>query len=170
MGIFNFDPKGSIEDANGEKQWYRLHPLKTEGQGFPEYPNKKPYSLTQFNIPMGFGLKVKMSERVNISPELLYRKTFTDYMDDVSTTYIDPDYFDVYLSPQQSLIARQIHDKTMGIITPGINRYEPGTQRGNSKNMDAYFSFLIKFGFRLGTLENSPGYRANRQMRCPHFY
>ena len=170
VGIFNFDPKGSIEDANGDKQWYRLHPLKTEGQGFPEYPNKKPYSLTQFNIPMGFGLKVKMSERVNISPELLYRKTFTDYMDDVSTTYIDPDYFDVHLSPSEAAIARQIHDKTVGIVTPGVNRYEPGTQRGQSKNMDAYFSFVLKLGIRFGQVGGEEEQRARRQTRCPYFY
>lgn len=169
-GIFKFDPMGSITDSRGIKTWHRLHPLRTEGQGMAEYPEKKPYSLTQFNIPMGAGIKILMTERMNTSFELLYRKTFTDYIDDVSTSYIDPDMFDVYLNPQQALIARQIHDKTMGIITPGVNRYEPGTQRGNSKNMDAYFSFLIKFGFKLGPLENSPGYRARRQTRCPHFY
>lgn len=169
-GIFKFDPMGSITDSRGIKTWHRLHPLRTEGQGMAEYPEKKPYKLTQFNVPMGVGLKILMTERMNTSFELLYRKTFTDYIDDVSTSYIDPDMFDVYLNSQQALIARQIHDKTMGIITPGINRYEPGTQRGNSKNMDAYFSFLIKFGFKLGPLENSPGFRERRQMRCPHFY
>ncbi len=170
VGIFNFDPKGSIEDANGNKQWYRLHPLKTEGQGFPEYPEKKPYSLTQFNIPMGLGVKVRMSERLNLSPELLYRKTFTDYMDDVSTTYIDPDYFDLHLSPADAAIARQIHDKTVGIVTPGVNRYEPGTQRGQSRNMDAYFSFVLKLGIRLGEVGTEEEIRARSQRRCPAFY
>jgi hypothetical protein len=126
---------------------------------------------------MGGGFRVHVSPRVNTSLELLYRKTFTDYIDDVSTTYIDPNDFDATLSPKDAAIARQIHDKTIGIITPGINRYEPGTQRGNSRNMDAYFSFVIKLGIRLGELPDSEGSwgamsnrRAARQTRCPHFF
>ncbi len=169
VGIFHFDPQGSITDANGNKTWYKLHPLHTEGQGFSEYPEKKPYSLTQINIPMGLGVKVRISEKVTLGPELLYRKTFTDYMDDVSTTYIDPNLFDVHLSPQNAAIARQISDKTFGIVTPGVNRYEPGTQRGQPKNLDAYFSFVLKLGIRLGA--NSDESRSVRnQRRCPHFY
>ncbi|MBS1742945.1 MAG: hypothetical protein JST81_07890 [Bacteroidetes bacterium] len=171
VGMFHFDPEGSLTDSRGNVTWHKLHPLKTEGQGMPEYPDKKPYSLTQMNIPMGFGARVKISPRVNTSLELLYRKTFTDYMDDVSTTYIDPNDFDRNLSQQDAAIARQIHDKTVGIITPGINRYEPGTQRGNSKNMDAYFSFVIKLGIQLGDVYDSrPDKVAKRQMRCPHFF
>ena len=170
VGIFHFDPQGSITDVDGNKTWHKLHPLHTEGQGFSEYPEKKPYSLTQMNIPLGLGVKVSVSPRVTLSPELLYRKTFTDYIDDVSTTYIDPDHFDVHLSPQDAAIARQIHDKTVGIVTPGINRYEPGTQRGNSNNMDAYFSFVVKLGIRLGELGSDEDKRAKRQTRCPHYY
>lgn len=167
IGIFHFDPQGSIVGANGVRTWHKLHSLRTEGQGMAEYPDKKPYNLTQLNIPMGFGIKVALTDRISTSLELLYRKTFTDYIDDVSTTYIDPDLFDVYLNPQEAIIARKIHDKTQGIITPGINRYPPGTQRGNSKNMDAYFSTLLKVGINLGKAEAR---RDARQTRCPHFY
>ena len=170
-GVFHFDPEGSLTDAHGNTTWYKLHPLKTEGEGMPQYPEKKPYSLTQMNIPMGLGARVKVSPRVNTSLELLYRKTFTDYIDDVSTSYIDPNDFDANLSPKDAAIARQISDKTVGILTPGINRYEPGTQRGNPKNMDAYFSFVIKLGIQLGdVMDNRPDRRARRQTRCPHFF
>ena len=170
VGIFHFDPEGSIVDANGARTWHKLHPLKTEGQGMKEYPGKKTYNLTQINIPLGFGIKVAVSNRVSTSVEILYRKTFTDYIDDVSTTYIDPDLFDVYLNAQDALIARKIHDKTMGIVTPGINRYEPGTQRGNAKNMDAYFSTLLKIGIKLGPGGSAEDQRRARQTKCPHFY
>jgi hypothetical protein len=135
-----------------------------------EYPDRKPYKLTQINIPMGVGLKIILNDRFDTGFELLYRKTFTDYIDDVSTHYIDPDLFDVYLSPEDALIARQIHDKTMGIITPGLNRYEPGTQRGNSRNMDAYFSVLLKLTYKLGRLDDNSTRSSRRQLRCPHFY
>ena len=45
------------------------------------------------NIPMGAGIKYYASERINLSTELLYRKTFTDYIDDVSKNYIDPNNY-----------------------------------------------------------------------------
>ena len=168
-GIFHFDPEGSLTDNRGVKTWYKLHPLRTEGEGMAEYPDKKTYQLTQYNIPLGGGVKIALGDRFSTSVELLYRKTFTDYIDDVSTTYIDPDLFDRYLTPDQAYIARKIHDKTIGIVTPGVNRYEPGTQRGNSHNNDAYFSLLVKFGFRLGGQTGSRS-RELRQTRCPHFY
>ena len=79
---------------------------------------------------------------------LLLRKSFTDYIDDVSTEYIDPNLFDKYLTPENDIIARNIHDKTYGIVTPGVNRYEPGTQRGNPNQNDSYFSLLMKIGIR----------------------
>jgi len=171
VGLFHYNPKGSITSANGTKTWHELHPLRTEGQGMTEYPNKKTYDLTQMNIPMGFGLKYQLSDKINIGTELLYRKTFTDYIDDVSTTYIDPNYFDNYLSASDANIARKIHDKTFGIVTPGVTRYAPGVQRGNSKNMDAYFSTVVKVGVQLGQTYGSAQERnAARQTRCPHFY
>ena len=169
VGLFHFDPQGSITDANGTKTWYKLHPLHTEGQGFKEYPDKKNYSLTQLNIPLGGGLKIALSDRVNTAVELLYRKTFTDYIDDVSTTVIDPNYFYTNLSPADAAIAAKIHDKTKGIVTPGVNRYPPGTQRGNPKQLDAYFSFVLKLGVQLG-YSNSTERNTARQTRCPHFY
>lgn len=170
VGIFKFNPKGSLTAADGTKTWYDLQPLRTEGQGMTEYPNREPYSLTQMNIPMGFGLKYQLSERVNIGTEFLYRKTFTDYIDDLSTRYIDPIYFENYLSSQDAAIARKIYDKSNSLTTPA-NRTIPGEQRGNSKNMDAYFSTVLKLGVRLGAIYGSDQERnAARQTRCPHFY
>lgn len=169
VGLFNFNPKGSLTSTNGTKTWYELHPLRTEGQGMAEYPSKKPYSLTQINIPMGFGLKYELSDRVNLATELLYRKTFTDYIDDVSTTYINENYFDTYLTAPDAAIARRIHDKAVA-LTPA-NRTAPGVQRGNATNNDAYFSTVIKIGIKLGDTYGSAEQRnAARQTRCPHFY
>lgn len=168
VGLFHFDPQGSLTASNGVVTWHKLHPLRTEGQGMAEYPNKKPYSLTQLNVPMGFGIKYDLSERVTIGTELLYRHTFTDYIDDVSTTYIDPVYFNQYLNAQDAAIARKIHDKMYGIVTPGVSRYAPGTQRGNSKQNDAYFSTLVKVGIKLGS--NDIDRKALRQTKCPFLY
>ncbi|MFZ4057427.1 MAG: hypothetical protein ACOYKE_04785 [Ferruginibacter sp.] len=170
IGLFHFNPKGSLVDQNGNRTWHELQPLSTEGQGFPEYRDKKTYKLTQVNIPLGGGVKYFVSDRVNLGFELIYRKTFTDYIDDVSTTYIDPIYFDAHLDPASAAIARRIHDKTFGIVTPGVTRYDPGVQRGNPRNMDAYFSFVLKMGVKLGDVYESMFDRNSaKKVRCPRF-
>ena len=168
VGGFHFNPQGSLTDVNGNKTWYYLRPLHTEGEGFPEYPDRKEYSLTQINIPMGAGFKYYVSDRVTVSLELLLRKSLTDYIDDVSTNYIDPDLFDKYLSPQNAIIARKISDKVYGIVTPNVSRYAPGTQRGNPNQNDSYFTTFLKFGIRLGPIyENKYSRNAAMHTRCP---
>ena len=162
VGIFHFNPMGSLTDSYGNVTWHYLQPLHTEGEGFAEYPDRPNYKLTQINIPMGGGLKYFLSDDVNIGMELLYRKTFTDYIDDVSTNYINHDLFNKYLSPADANIAIQINDKS---FTSGITRTDPGEQRGNPKNYDAYFSFALKLGFRLsGGNDNMD---ATKRTRCP---
>ncbi len=163
-GVFHFNPQGSLPDQNGDISWHYLAPLHTEGQGFAEYPDRKPYKLTQFNIPMGGGFKYLASDNVNLGFELLYRKTFTDYIDDVSTDYIDPKLFNKYLSPADANIAIQISDKA----TVRSSRTDPGLQRGNPTNYDAYFSFVIKLGIRVNGSYSNPYDRSSaRQTRCP---
>lgn len=170
-GVFHFNPQGSLTNAQGNKTWYNLHPLRTEGQGMPEYPYSKPYNLTQFNVLYGGGLKYFVSDRVNVSMELLYRKTFTDYIDDVSKRYIDPKDFSKYLSAADASLAYQLSDKAKGIIFPGMTRYNAGDQRGDLKDLDTYFSVIAKVGIRLGPIyESSFARRAARQTRCPAVY
>jgi hypothetical protein len=171
VGVFHFNPQGSLTDAAGNKSWYYLHPLRLEGQGMPEYPYSKPYKLTQMNIPFGGGLKYFASDRINVSMELLYRKTFTDYIDDVSQKYIDPAYYSKYLTSQEASLAYKLSDKAFGIIYPGMTRYPAGTQRGDLKDADTYFSIVLKAGIRLGPIyESSFARNAARQTRCPAVY
>jgi hypothetical protein len=167
VGVFHFNPKGSLTDAAGNKTWYELHPLKLEGQGMTEYPNVKPYKLTQINIPIGAGLKYYASERINLSTELLYRKTFTDYIDDVSAKYINPTDFSKYLSAADAAVATRLSDKVQPIIFPGMTRFAAGTQRGDTKNGDTYFSLVLKLGIKLGPLNED---NTMRQVRCPSVY
>ncbi len=171
IGVFHFNPKGSLTDAAGNKTWHALQPLRLEGQGMSEYPDVKPYKLTQINIPIGAGLKFYASERVNLSTELLYRKTFTDYLDDVSAKYIDPNNFSKYLSATDAALATKLSDKVQPIIFPGMSRFPAGNQRGDTKDGDTYLSLVLKLGIRLGPIyESEYGKRAARQLRCPTVY
>jgi len=161
VGVFHFNPQGSyIDPNNGTTTWVDLRPLHTEGQGFPGSINKE-YSLTQLNIPMGVGIKYYVSEKVNISFELIYRKTFTDYIDDVSTVYIKPSDFTANLTAGQAQIASAIYNKSPLRSTDPIN-YGPGAKRGDPTQKDAYFTAGLKLGFRFGT-----GREWNNSTRCP---
>tara|TARA_B100001250_G_scaffold138972_1_gene119019 strand:- start:20884 stop:21747 length:864 start_codon:yes stop_codon:yes gene_type:complete len=85
VSIFHFNPQAENITTNG--QWVDLQELGTEGQGTTTFPDRKKYALIQFAIPMGGGFKIAVNEAFNIILEYGARKTFTDYIDDVSTTY-----------------------------------------------------------------------------------
>jgi len=156
FGLFHFKPQGSYRSPSGDTYWVDLQPLHTEGEGFPEYPDRKPYKLTQLNIPIGVGVKYFFSDNLNISFEIIHRKTFTDYIDDVSTKYVDPSLFYKYLSPSQAPIAAAMANKTTA--------YTPGAKRGDPRNNDAYFTAQFKLGFRIG---GNTSNRWNNSTHCP---
>jgi hypothetical protein len=161
IGVYHFNPK--TQDNSGN--WVELQPLHTEGQGFPEYPDRKVYKLTQMEIPMGFGFKYYLKENMFIGLEVLHRKLFTDYVDDVSTNYIDPIYFGQYLSPSDAALARQLNYR--GTFSWATTRPSAivGEKRGDPKQNDAYFSTILRLGWRLREMSG-----AERQMRCPLYY
>lgn len=164
VGVYKYNPQGSLTDANGNKTWYDLRPLRIEGQGMAEYPDRREYNLTQLNIPMGVGVKYWLTDKVNIGTEILWRKSFNDYVDDVSTTYIDPNLYSNYLTPANAAIARAISDKMYGIVNPNLTRFSPGDQRGNPNQNDSWFNVFLKFGWRITP---SPYKSEMRKMRCP---
>ena len=82
------NPK-ALDSLNGS--WVKLQPLGTEGQGNAGY--EKSYSLVQFAIPFGIGARYKINSRFDVSAEIGFRKTFTDYLDDAHGNYADPALF-----------------------------------------------------------------------------
>ncbi|MES2429756.1 MAG: DUF6089 family protein [Bacteroidota bacterium] len=168
VGAFHFNPQGSLTDEAGNVKWYDLKPLRTEGQGMEEYPDRKQYKLTQINVPMGGGIKYFVSPKVNIGLEVAYRKSFTDYIDDVSTKYIDPKYFDTYLTPENAQVAKQIYNKIGVTYFRGTWGY-PGDKRGTATNVDTYFTVGLKVGFRLGhEVEGVEAWDERRSRSCPN--
>ena len=163
LGAYHFNPQGSYHTPGGDDIWVDLKPLHTEGEGFAEYPDRKNYSLTQLNIPLGAGIKYYFTENLNVSFEVIHRKLFTDYVDDVSTKYIDPSLFDKYLSPSQAIIAKAMANKSPLENVPGSG-YGIGGKRGDPSQNDAYFTFGFKVAFRInGTSET----RWRNSTHCP---
>jgi len=139
IGYFIFNPRAKLQGS-----WVDLKPLSTEGEGFKEYPDRKPYKLKQFNFPVGAGIKYKLTDMVNLSAEFIYRILNTDYLDDVSTRYISPSLFQNYLTGDQVAQAIALSDRQKE-LNP-THSTTVGDIRGNPKNNDAYFSFNFKIG------------------------
>lgn len=143
-GYFSFDPEAYL---NG--QWYQLAPLRLEGQGMAEYPDRKPYDLNQVNLLGGLGLRYEISPTLNARIEVIHRKLFTDYLDDASTDYIDPALFYNYLPPVQAAIAQQLYFRRHELNASDVQP-QPGEQRGDHKDMDSYFTIQAKIGITFG--------------------
>lgn len=138
IGYFHFNPQTKFNN-----NWVDLQPLHTEGQGFSEYADRKVYSLNQVNFPIGIGAKFEATSFLNLRMELVWRLLTTDYLDDVSSKYIDPGYFPVYLSGNKLNDALLLNDRHL----PGAVTAHPDGIRGNPKNNDAYFNLNIKMSF-----------------------
>jgi hypothetical protein len=89
-----------------------------------------------------------LTSTLNLRAELVYRILFTDYLDDVSTTYIDPTVYQNYFTGNKLANALLLNDRQYELDPTHIT--QPGDQRGNPKNNDAYFSFNFKIGYTFG--------------------
>lgn len=145
IGFFMFEP---MAELNG--RMYSLQPLRTEGQGFAEYRDRTPYSLTQVNFPLGVGVRYELNSFLNARLELVHRVLMTDYLDDVSKTYVNPDLFATYLPANQAAVAIQLADR-QAELNPSHSTDING-QRGDSKDNDAYFTIQLKLSVNLGRL------------------
>lgn len=127
---FHMNPKAILND-----EYVALRPLHTEGQGIV----KSRYSRHQVAIPFGLGWKANITQRIGIGIEYGLRKTFTDYLDDVSGVYANP------------FVLYEEYGATSAIMSnpslDGANR--SGFQRGNSKNKDWYAVFGITLTYQI---------------------
>lgn len=142
VSAFSYDPYAYL---GGQK--YYLRPLGTEGQGSADSTlrNRKQYGPMAFAIPLGVGVKYSINDRINIGFEIVHRFTNTDYLDDVSKTYVDPSVFPVNPdgSPNPALL---LSDRSYETGTPiGIK----GRQRGNSQNKDQFVTAMFYVSFNL---------------------
>ena len=143
-GIFSYDPYAFLD---GKK--VLLRPLGTEGQGDSAYPDRKPYNTMGFAFPFGVGVKYAINDRMNIGLEITHRFTTTDYIDDVSKTYVGIDRFPGIRQPDGS-----IAPSTAGLLQD--RSYETGSiigiagrQRGYPKQKDQYVIAEVTFSMNL---------------------
>lgn len=139
LSVYRFNPEAKYAD-----KWISLQPLGTEGQGTTKYNDREKYALTQICIPFGVGWKHALSRNWNLGIEFGFRKTFTDYLDDVSTTFVEPDI----LEGAHGEISKILSNRS-GEIGTRID-YQPTEQRGDANNKDWYYfsgltvTYLIK--------------------------
>lgn len=135
LGIFSFFPQ-TLYDG----EWVPLRRMNTEGQTSMEFPARKQYSLRALSIPIGIGIKYEYNAKINLRLEALGRFTTSDYLDDVSTTYVDRFIFP---TETQKLLSHRYKQ-----LDPYIDR--TGWARGNSNNKDKFFTINLSVGYVLG--------------------
>lgn len=133
IGVFGFNPSATYIDNTGESHSCELRPLGTEGQGSTMYPDRKMYRLTQLMMPFGIGIRYRPSKSLYLTMEYGFRKTWTDYIDDVSTTYVDP----ACLSGEGLLLYDRTYELEEGYHNP------IGSRRGDDSLKDWYAYFNI---------------------------
>jgi len=136
---FRFDPKATYRGSE-----YRLQPLGTEGQGMVGFANK--YGLYNLSIPFGAGAKFILTETINIGLDVIIRRSFSDYLDDVSTNYVNYDD----LNAGNGTLAANLGNR----MNEFLGQNEPvqlptGSQRGGA-NVDDYYIFtMVSVNFML---------------------
>jgi len=132
VSVMYFNPKAQFTDGN----WYALQPLGTEGQGI--IPTREKYKRVTMAIPAGFGLNYIIDRNFGIGFEFGARYTFSDYIDDVSNTYVDPSIF-------SDPMAQYFSDPSGGTwVGTGA-----GQQRGQNKYTDSFLFLTIKATYKL---------------------
>jgi hypothetical protein len=124
IGLLKFNPK-----AEYLGKWYELQPLGTEGQG--RIPGKEPYKLWTATIPFGVGFRLGISRMWRLGLEATYVKTFSDYIDDVSTVYQDPTGLNPIIAHFSNPAKQNAH------------WFRPNDQRGDPKHKDAYYQLNV---------------------------
>ena len=145
--------------AKYDGKWHSLRKLHTEGQGF--VPSREEYSNWQFTIPFGVGMKYALDKKSSIGLEYGLRKTFTDYMDDVSTSYV---YTKWAVNGQQIKnalgyddVAAALADPSLNPVPAGVDAFEgacsacPGQQRGDPTDLDSYMFLTITYNRKIRT-------------------
>ena len=161
LAMFGFNPY--TFDSTGTK--YYLKNLSTEGQGLVEYPDRKKYNNIQFAIPFGLGVRFRITDNAYLGYEIGVRKTFTDYIDDVSKTYVD----EALLASNRSAKAVELSFRSNELKDVNLPYPQDGTIRGGKFKDWYYFSGItLSIGLFNTSDRNSFGGKGGRgSTDCP---
>jgi hypothetical protein len=140
VGVFYFNPKG--RNINGK--YIELKPLHTEGQGLPGGPRN--YSKFSVSVPIGGYYKLTINKIWSVGLEFSFRKTFTDYIDDVSTTYYDPVALEAAYGPTAAYMADPSlgkHTSDLGIKGATSPDAEGRPAQRGDKQKDSFMSLEL---------------------------
>ena len=135
LTVFRHNPKAVFQDKT-----FALRDLRTEGQS-----GKEQYGLLQLAIPFGGGVKYNVNKNLVIGLEVAWRKTFTDYLDDVSTEYPD-------LQDQRDRfgdLSANMADRSWEVDGVGEPLSVAGDERGDPAINDFYFIAAFSVTYRL---------------------
>jgi hypothetical protein len=160
IGIYHFNPY-TMDSADNK---YFLKSLSTEGQGFS--PGVKDYKLTQFSIPLGIGVSYSLNEDMRLGLEFGYRKIFTDYLDDVSGSYVDRTSL-LNARGQTAVDLAWRGDEIKPAPYPAA-----GTIRGNEENKDGYcyiaVTYTVRYFFdKYKQIVGMPSGKKEKRVGCP---
>jgi hypothetical protein len=155
VSIYRHNPKAFYQG-----QWYDLQPLGTEGQGTSAYPEREPYKLRQFAIPIIGGVKFALKERWSLGVEIGFRKTFTDYLDDVSTTYVDKDI----LIADNGILSYQLSNRTGEFLNGEPLDWDDKIVRGDPSDKDWYIIGGVTVSYNF-----IPPPRGAERIKCAKF-
>ena len=159
-GMFHFNPKADYKGTSVD-----LRPLHTEGEGFSGSDNKE-YSLYQPCLPAGVGIRYNVTSDFAIGFEYNDVTTFTDYIDDVSTSYVSQADFNNYFAndPATAALAWDLSVRSDEIDPDGLYAHvtAPGNQRGDYTDKDEYIFVEFSVHWTL----NQHHIRPKNQMKC----
>ena len=133
IGLFYHNPKAELDG-----EWHSLRPLRTEGQ-------IQQYSLVSASIPIGAGFNFTYDKKYRFGAEIGWRTTFTDYLDDVSTTYATAEALGE--DALAIALANRHNELDSDIDAPAENNYAPGEKRGDQSHNDSYLMASLNAGY-----------------------
>jgi hypothetical protein len=144
VGVFSYDPYTFLfNKTNNTVEKYYLRPLGTEGQA----ANNTEYGTMAICVPFGVGMKYSINKKVNLNFEISQRFTNTDYLDDVSTSYVK-DVATVFPDgPNGPSPAFLLQNRSL--VPNDFNTN--GRQRGWSKQKDQYVIAEVGVSFNIST-------------------
>ena len=156
-------------------EWTALEPLGTEGQYATLLETDanfgiKPYSLWQIAIPIGIGLRYRLADALDLSVDFAVRILFTDYIDDVSSNYVNLGVLDSDLARAMSnksrdplaatgearnisgakIITDAGRDGISYDVIPGYGHEQISNKRGGKDINDMYYVTSFRIAYIIG--------------------